>query len=220
MFKSKNKYLRFAANAIIFLLVVFIIDQVLGRTLRHYYFTSTSGENYRTTYALDSTNADIIILGSSRASHHYVPKIIKDSLGLSCYNTGRDGNFLLFNFAVFKSIVKRYSPKVVILDLNPFELYEAANSYDGLSTLLPYYWDKPELRGIIELRSRVERYKMLSAVYPFNSKILAILKGIHSVVLPFLLPPCRMGASSGRGNPLPSKRSGHLYASSSHSLVG
>ena len=177
MLKSKNKYLRFVANAILFVFILFLVDQLFGRTLKHYYFKTTSGDYYRTTYAMDSTNAEIIILGSSRASHHYIPKLIEDSLGMSCYNTGRDGNFLLFNYAVFKSIVKRYSPKIIILDINPSELYQDENDYEGLATLLPYYQNKPELKDIIELRSKVENYKMLSAVYPFNSTVIAISKG-------------------------------------------
>ena len=38
---------------------------------------------------------DVLIMGSSRAHHHYVPEIISDSLGLSCYNTGKDGNGII-----------------------------------------------------------------------------------------------------------------------------
>ena len=177
MLKSKNKYLRFAVNAILFLLLIIVLDQIFGRTLRHYYFTSTSGDYYRTTYAMDSTKAEIIILGSSRASHHNIPQLIEDSSGMSCYNTGRDGNFLLFSYAVFNSIVKRYNPKIIILDINPSELYQANEAYEGLASLLPYYNNKPELQNIIKLRSKVEKYKMLSAIYPFNSNVIAIGKG-------------------------------------------
>ena len=177
MLKTKNKYLRFVANAILFLFSIVIFDQLIGRTLKHYYFTSSSGDYYRTTYAMDSTKADIIILGSSRASHHYIPKLMEDSLSMSCYNTGRDGNYLLFNYAVFKSIIKRHNPKVFILDIYPSELYQSENSYEGLSSLLPYYYDNPETQNIIGLRSKIEKYKMFSEVYPFNSKVIAICKG-------------------------------------------
>lgn len=177
MQKFNNNYVRFLANALLFLLIVLVFDQLLGRTLRHFYFTSTSGDYYRTTYAMDSTKADIIILGSSRASHHYIPKLIEDSLGMSCYNTGRDGNYLLYNYAIFKSILKRYNPKIIILDINPSELYRTNNSYENLTSLLPYYHDKIELRNIIDLRSKFEKYKMLSAIYPFNSTFITIIKG-------------------------------------------
>lgn len=177
MLKSKNKYLRFVANAILFVFILFLFDQLFGRTLKHYYFKTTSGDYYRTTYAMDSTNAEIIILGSSRASHHYIPQIFEDSLDMSCYNTGRDGNFLLFNYAIFKSILKRYNPKLIILDINTSDLYHTDRTYDGLASLLPYYFEKPELKNIIELKSEAEKYKMWSATYPFNSTIIAVSKG-------------------------------------------
>ena len=173
-----NTYMRFFINGIIFLIILFAFDQVTGRILKHFYFTSQSGDNYKTTYSMDSTKSEIIILGSSRASHHYIPALIEDSLNLSCFNTGRDGNFLLFSYAIFKSILKRHNPKIIILDISSGELQsQGERYYEGLSTLLPYYDDKPELRKIIELKGRLEPIKMLSAIYPMNSSILAILAG-------------------------------------------
>lgn len=176
MLKSKNKFSKFFANAVLFILIISASDQLLGGILRNYYFSSKSGDYYRTTYSMDSTKAEIIILGSSRASHHYIPHIIEDSMKMTCYNTGRDGNFLLFSYAVFKSIIKRYSPKVLVLDINIGELIKEHDNYEALSTLLPYSFYKPELKNIIELRSPFEKYKMLSAVYPFNSTIVTIAK--------------------------------------------
>lgn len=176
MLKLKNKYSRFFVNTVLFFLTIYASDQILGGMLRNYYFSTKSGDYYRTTYSMDSTKAEIIILGSSRASHHYIPSMIEDSIKMTCYNTGRDGNFLLFNYAVFKSIIKRYSPKVLVLDINTGELIKEHDNYEALSTLLPYYFYKPELKNIIELRSPFEKYKMLSAVYPFNSTIVTLAK--------------------------------------------
>jgi len=177
--KSRNHLFRFFINGFIFLIIILLFDQVTGRILRHYYFTSKSGANYNTTYSMDSTKAELIILGSSRASHHYIPDLIEDSLGISCYNTGRDGNFLFFNYAVFKSILKRYNPKIVLLDVNAKDLNKdnREKSYEGLVTLLPYYDSKPELRNIIRLRSHYEQYKLLLATYAYNSSIIAIGTG-------------------------------------------
>ncbi len=177
---SKGHHLfRFIINGIIFLILILVLDQITGRVLKHYYFTSKSGENYSTTYSMDSTKAKIIVLGSSRASHHYIPELIEDSLGMSCYNTGRDGNFLLFNYAVFKSILKRYDPEIIILDINPNDLFvnNREKSYEGLATLLPYFEKKPEIRGIVKLRSNFEQFKLLLHTYPYNSSLLAIANG-------------------------------------------
>jgi hypothetical protein len=97
----KNQYFRFAVSIIILFLILLAFDRVGGAILRHYYFSQTSGSWYRTTYSIDSTRADILVFGSSRANHHYVPEVFEDSLNMSFYNTGQDGNLILNNYAIF-----------------------------------------------------------------------------------------------------------------------
>lgn len=173
----KNQFLKFTLNILILLLLIGIFDQVIGRILKQYYFKQESGLYYRTTYAIDSTTADIVVFGSSRANHHYVPEVFGDSLKMSFYNCGREGNFLLYNYAVFKAIVSRYTPKIVIFDINPDELYYDREGYDRLSSLLPYYKKHPEIRSIVGLKSPFEKFKFISKIYPYNSSMLTIAIG-------------------------------------------
>lgn len=157
-------------------IILLVLDFSIGHTLRHFYFTQISGVNYRTTYSIEKTTADILIFGSSRANHHYIPQIFTDILNHSCYNVGRDGQGILYYSAVQRSILKRYKPKIIILDLWPWELIKSSESYDRLSRLLPYYKSHKEIRSIIELRSKFEKIKLLASIYPFNSDILTIAK--------------------------------------------
>ena len=160
-------------NLIIVIITIFILDFSIGRTLRHFYFKESSGLHYRTTYSMEQTKADVLIFGASRANHHYVPEIFEDSLKLSYYNTGRDGNGIFYQLAILKSVLKRYTPKIIILDfVGTFE--KDKMYYDRLSSLLPYYKDHEEIREIVELKSPYERIKLLSEIYPFNSQILTI----------------------------------------------
>lgn len=177
MIKTKNKYKRSIENGIIFIMLIFIFDKVLGSTLRYFYFKSEYGAIYHLNYSLDSTEADIIILGSSRAHEHYVPDIIEDSLGLTCFNTGMDGNYLLNTYAVFKSIINRYTPRIILMDINLGELFIGSGGYDELSSLLPLYKNKKEVRNVILLKGKFERLKLISEIYPFNSTFLAIVEG-------------------------------------------
>jgi hypothetical protein len=163
-------------NLVIVAFVVFILDFAIGRTLRHFYFKETSGFLFRTTYAMETTKADIIIFGASRANHHYVPEVFEDSLKMTFYNTGRDGNGILYQTAILKSILKRYTPKLIIVDLTG-DFKKNENTFNSLSSLLPYYRTNEEIRKIICLRSSVERIKLISEIYPFNSQILSITIG-------------------------------------------
>jgi hypothetical protein len=174
----KNKYIRFLANVSLFISILFIADLTIGTELRHLYFKAKAGFNYHLIYSMDSTEADIVILGSSRACRHYVPTILQDSLNKTCFNTGLDGNYIFNSYAVYKSIVKRYTPEVILLDLNPDMIYTGRESYDQLYSHLPFYKDHCEIRNIIGLRGKYEEIKLISKIYPFNSSLLRIAKGI------------------------------------------
>lgn len=157
-------------NSITIVAVVLVMDFAIGRILRYFYFKEMSGPHYPITYAMEKTEADVLVFGSSRAIDHYVPEICEASLKMSFYCAGKDNMGILYQAAVLKSVLKRYSPKIIILDFPGFETEE--NEYDRLSLLLPYYRTHEEIRSIIELRSPFEKIKLISEIYPFNSQIL------------------------------------------------
>jgi hypothetical protein len=163
-------------NIAIVIAVVFVLDFVIGTTLQYFYFKETSGLHFRTTYSMDTTQADILVFGSSRANHHYVPEVFEDSLKMSFYNTGRDGNGIFYQTALLSAILRRHTPKLILLE-NYGDFEKNDNSYDRLSSLLPYYKTHEEIRNIIELKSPFEKIKLISKLYPFNSQILTIVIG-------------------------------------------
>jgi hypothetical protein len=173
--KQKNKKILYFLSKIgLFLLILFLLDFSIGGLLRYLYFKQESGSLYRTTYSLDSTRAEFLIFGSSTANHHYDTRIFEKRMNTSVYNTGRDGNTIFYNYAIFQSVQKRYIPRAAILDFNVGEFKFREDSYDKLSSLLPYYESQPELRPIIQLKSHYEKYKLLSKIYPFNSLLFSI----------------------------------------------
>ena len=174
---KKNDFRHFLFKMFILLAIVFLLDYSIGNILSYYYFKQQRGSDYLTTYAIEKTKADLLIFGSSRANHHYVPDIFEKRLNLSYFNAGRDGNFLFYHYAILKAVLKRYTPKMVILDLIHGEFSKNQDSYDRLSSLLPYYKSHPEMRSIIELKSPFEKIKMLSSIYPNNSSLLVIAGG-------------------------------------------
>lgn len=160
-----------------FLAILFILDFLSGNILRYYYFKQDNGVEYQTTYSIEKTTADILVFGSSRANHHYQPDVFEEGLNLSFYNAGRDGEYIFYHYAILKSVLKRYSPKIIILDISHSEFMKSQERYDRLSSLLPYYETRPEMRPIIEMKSSWEKIKLLSSIYPFNSSIFTIAVG-------------------------------------------
>ena len=152
-----------------------ILDKGLGAILQHYYFKIRHGEQGRTTYIIDSCNSETIILGSSRAAHHYVSPVFSEILHSTTYNAGKDKQRLRYSLALLYMIYRRYSPKQIILDLNPTAFEKNENGLDELSILLPYYSSHPEIRSILNERNRFECIKTYSDLYRFNSLPLKIL---------------------------------------------
>ena len=169
--------LNFMVKVILFLAILFLLDLAIGRILKYFYYKQESGFLYRTTYALDSTKAEMLIFGSSTANHHYRPVTFEKRLNMSCYNTGRDGNSIFYNYAILKSVLRRYTPKMAILDFNEEDFKRDQDSYDRITSLLPYYDNNPELRSIILLKSPFEKYKLISKIYPYNSLMFSIGAG-------------------------------------------
>ena len=83
----------------LFFLLVAIVDVAVGKTFSYLLDHVKGGDNGRNNYICDSLRTDILVFGSSRAIHHYNPLILTDSLGLSCYNCGQDGNGSILNYA-------------------------------------------------------------------------------------------------------------------------
>lgn len=171
---NTKKILSFLGKMGLFLMILFLLDFSIGGILRRLYFKQDSGYLFRTTYSLDSTKAELLIFGSSTANHHYDTRIFENRMHTSVYNTGRDGNTIFYNYAIFQSVQKRYIPKIAILDFNVGEFKYLEDSYDRISSLLPYYEDHPEIRPIIQLKSHYEKFKLLSKIYPFNSLLFSI----------------------------------------------
>ncbi len=171
---EKNRQLFNFTNIAAFILLVFLTDFATGKVFHHLYKKQKSGWEYRTRYSVEDTKAEMILLGASRVQQQYNPVYFEQRLNLSCYNVGRDGQSFLYQYVIMQGILKRYHPKIVLLECERKMFLKYSASFERLSCLLPLYQDHPEMREIILLRSPYERLKLLSQAYPYNSSILKI----------------------------------------------
>jgi hypothetical protein len=155
-----------------------VVDVVIGILLCKLYNNQQSGWEYNTKYSVEQANQDVIILGDSRGTHNYIPTIITNKLQLSAYNASRDDQSILYHYAIFKSIIKRHQPKIIIVDITYNMLDYDPRSYTQLKYLLPLYKSHPEIQPIVEKGSPFEKLKLLSASYPFNSLFFTMLKSL------------------------------------------
>lgn len=173
---------RFILKILLLALIVFLIDRGFGMTMNFLQSHAKGGYIGHHNNILHKCNDDILIFGSSRAIHHYNPEILTDSLGLSCYNCGQDGNGIVMFYGWWQIIKNRYLPKCIIYDVNPsFDFVTGEDNHKFLGWLRSEY-DNDSIKKIFEDIDNTEKYKMFSMMYRYNSKFLqCITDYIHPI---------------------------------------
>lgn len=165
---------RFLIQIAIFFALLFIIDRVAGYTFAYMSNHSKGGYVGHHNYITDGVHEEILIFGSSRAIHHYNPQILTDSLGLSCYNCGQDGNGILLFYGWWQIIKEHYKPKIIIYDITTsFDLHVGEDNHKYLGWLKELY-ERANISEIFDAVDKTEKYKMTSKMYRYNSKFLQI----------------------------------------------
>lgn len=153
----------------LFIFVVGVLDFVFGLSINYLFKHAKGGEVYREKYICEQMKADMVIFGSSRAIHHYDPKILSDSLHMSCFNAGYDGNGILLMYAQYKMMNKHHIPKYILYDINPdADYYDDGDKHRFLNPIRAYY----DIKGIDSIFWKVDELdhlKYLSNLYKYNT---------------------------------------------------
>ncbi len=134
-------------------------------------------------YACKGGNGeDVVILGASRASHHYVPAVIENELNLSCYNYGMDGLNIFNQFVVANELIenKRIKPSMAILEIASIDIEDTPGwNYEKLSNLNVLYKRNKIVRELIDSDNIYKGFALrYSNLYRYNSLILPLLKSV------------------------------------------
>ena len=176
----KNVYKVFIGGFTACLLLV-VADWSLGSLSEEMYYTSKYGIYHRQLYCLEQSNDEILIMGSSRAAHHYVPQIIEDSLGMSCYNAGSDGQCIYYHYTLLASMLERGAkPKIVIYEVLNLDINKSQGATftidAALDRLAPHYGEYRAVNDLFEQKDWKEKIKLCSKTYRYNSKLVQTIK--------------------------------------------
>lgn len=162
---------KYLLHILLFFAIVVAIDFCFGKAFV-YMVSHAKGGNTKETYdLLMKDKYDIVILGSSRATHHYIPQMIEDSLGMTCYNAGADGNGIVLMYGRYKMITNRYNPKVILYDVEPaFDIIEYSEDDHNRRYLagLKTYLFQPGIKEIFNDVSWAEGVKSYSGLFRYN----------------------------------------------------
>ena len=154
----------------LFLAIVVGLDVSFGYVCKYMASHPKGGTTGNLYYICKESSEDVLLFGSSRMHHHYVPEMFSDSLGLSCYNAGIDGNGAIMTYGFLRMVTARYVPSVIVYDLSAFDMYTDDNA-KYINYLKDFYSD-PGIDSIIWSVSPSEKYKLVSSFYRYNNKAL------------------------------------------------
>ena len=172
---------RFIKKFLILLILLFIFDRVIGTIIENAYNNAPEGDVNTFAHSINHPTEDIYIYGSSRAVHGYDCKVFTDSLGYSCFNNGRENSTILYHNTILNEMLKKHTPRVVILDVSAKELTWRAAENSKLvlaSMILPYVRRDTDFANIArELFPEELRKARVSKLYAYNSLVLPLIMG-------------------------------------------
>jgi hypothetical protein len=169
---------KFALKVFVFAVCMVLVDCLCGICFPLLQSHAKGGSTRMNYYVSDECDVDILVLGSSRAQHHYVPRIL-DSLGGVAYNAGNDGMGAVLGLGRYQMCAEKHVPKIVIHDISSFD-YQRDDNSKYLKYLRPY-GDRPYIRNIIsQIGEPFIDLKMLSNMYRNSSRIIPNIRDLFA----------------------------------------
>lgn len=163
------------SKGIVFVLLFCLVDFGMGRLFviaKNKSLERHPGDMWlKSSYTVEKVKTDCIIIGSSTAEHHYIPDVIENKTGLSTYNCGQDGCFFLYSCCLVNTLIERYSPKIIIIDINPRSLLDTdkGDEYQNMRYLSFYYDKDSVVRNFIDSKSEKNRLLYHLNSWRYNS---------------------------------------------------
>jgi hypothetical protein len=166
----------------LFIILAVALDFSLGAALHALDRRTFSGDRGGlVNYAL-TKDADILILGSSRAEYHVMPSVLNQELQGTSYNAGLKGQDLLCAAMLYDLWQRRHpQPQAVVLTIDLESLLPRKTEVAAAAQLMAPYLDESALvREILYSDGPFKRVEYLSRAYRFNGKVLSIAKHLFS----------------------------------------
>lgn len=166
MTPTKKTILWFAAVA----LAVVVADLAFGLATRRYIATTPLRGDYRSTdHIINGGGDSLLVLGSSVALNSVNTRMLSDSLGISAYNGGSNGQTFPYFLTMMEIAAERPALGTVILCMAEYNLADTGVG-SRYNLLVPYYrtgHDGIDTR--LESVSATDRVMLNSSLYRYNT---------------------------------------------------
>jgi hypothetical protein len=181
--EEKKHVLRFFKKLAILAFLLFLIDRGVGAFIRYAYEKYPTPDTKAFEHLIKTPSEDMYIFGSSRVVHGYVSNIFADTIGLSCFNAGREQTNVLYTDVIANAILRKHTPKLVIFDLNAKESVSHTTENSKLilaSLMMPYVDSDTSFQRIAkDLFPKEMLIAKASVLQEFNSQVLPLILNLH-----------------------------------------
>ena len=168
---------KYLLHILLFFVIVAAVDVSVGAFGRYLQGHAKGGSTRQFDDLVMKDRHDVLILGSSRAHHHYDAPFLRDTLGVDVYNAGFDGNGVVLADGVLEMVLNRYKPQLVLFDIEPdfdVNVYEKDNHHTRYIKNLKPYYREGGVSEIIKDVSMDEWRKVQSGLIRYNTEILGM----------------------------------------------
>ena len=169
---------RLFTNLFVFVLLTGIIDYGVGLSGDYLQRHAKGGKTKEFNDLVRNVPYDVVVLGSSRALHHYDAPFLSDTLGFHVYNAGREGHGIILAEGILELVLQHSHPKLILYDVEPaFDIYSyPPDNHDKryLAYLKAYAKDSAISR-IFKDVSMEEWMKVHFGMYRYNTSIITML---------------------------------------------
>lgn len=174
-----KKFFLFTSYVLSVAIIFLTLDFVLGKLFDKYLFLNNDSKML---YAHQGGDGEeIVVLGASRASHHYCPSILESGLGGKCYNYGMDGRNIFNQYVVEDELLTNslIKPQIIVLEIAAIDIANTPGfNGEKLSNLHVLYKQNKKVREIIDKENPENKFFLGHInLYRYNSRLLGYLKG-------------------------------------------
>ena len=158
--------------------LAFVIDRIGGMIMSRLYDSSKDVTlAAKMQYLMNDCSQDMLLLGTSRAHDHYVPAILKDSLGISVYNGGFTGSGNIYSqYIILNLILSHHTPKIICLDVRTHDFTTSDNPFGSIAIFAPYIGLNARADSVFREAGIYWRY-VVSHLYRYNARVISNIFG-------------------------------------------
>jgi hypothetical protein len=168
-------------RVVVFALLAVVLDWGIGGMLDVLYRRTFTGERGGLTNFALAKDADVLVLGSSRAQYQVMPSVLQEKLSLTAFNAGLKGHDFLYSVLLFDLWKQAHAaPRAALLQVDIESLLERGRELEGAQLLAPYLDESPLVREVLYSADPFKRYEYWSRTYRFNGKAFSIARNLFT----------------------------------------